>query len=163
MSLRFIPGDLLSVQIYSEANGLKNGMPNAVPMLLILKPKTLPVQLRTQAIVDLQEQNKNTHYMTSPLPDMGGMSRASSKPFCSTLDLRSVYEQIRIVLEHVKQSIKVITSDGNIVSQVIQIGDCELWLALLLTIHQPLLTGHCAQYWWFFYNAIVINCQTYCE
>jgi Reverse transcriptase (RNA-dependent DNA polymerase) len=83
------------------------------------------VQLRTQAVVDLREQNKNTHHMTSLLPDMGGMSRVSSKPFRSALDLRSMYEQIRIVLEHVEQSIVVTTPDDNIVSQIIQIGDCN--------------------------------------
>ena len=39
----------------------------------------------------------------------------------------------------------------------------ELWLALLLTICRPLSTGHCAQYRWFYYNAIVIVCQSYCK
>ena len=32
-------------------------------------------------------------------------------------------------------------------------------LALLLTIYRPLSTGHCAQYRWFYHNAIVIDCQ----
>ena len=32
-------------------------------------------------------------------------------------------------------------------------------LALLLTIYRPLSTGHCAQYQWFYYNAIVIDCN----
>ena len=35
----------------------------------------------------------------------------------------------------------------------------ESWLALLLTIYWPLSTGHCAQYQWFYYNAIVIDCN----
>ena len=39
----------------------------------------------------------------------------------------------------------------------------ESWLALLLTICRPLSTGHCAQYRWFYYNAIVIVCQSYCK
>ena len=39
----------------------------------------------------------------------------------------------------------------------------ESWLALLLTISRPLSTGHCAQYREFYYNAIVIVCQTYCK
>ena len=39
----------------------------------------------------------------------------------------------------------------------------HLWLALLLTITRPLSTGHCAQYREFYYNAIVIVCQTYCK
>ena len=40
--------------------------------------------------------------------------------------------------------------------------DGESWLALLLTIHQPLLTGHCAQYQGFYYNAIVNDCRSNC-
>ena len=40
--------------------------------------------------------------------------------------------------------------------------DNELWLALLLTIHWYLATGHCAQYQGFYYNAIVIICHTHC-
>jgi hypothetical protein len=96
---------------------------NTVPMLLIPKPKTSPVQLRT--VVDLRERNKNTHRLTSPLPDMEGMlRRAAARPFRSALDLKSAYEQIRIVPEHVERS-TVTTPDGNMVSQVIQIGDCN--------------------------------------
>lgn len=72
-------------------------------MLLIPKPKTSPPLLRT--VVDLRERNKNTHKLTSPLPDMDGMlRRAASKPFRSALDLKSAYEQIRIVPEHVERS-----------------------------------------------------------
>ena len=37
----------------------------------------------------------------------------------------------------------------------------ESWLALLLTICRPLSTGHCAQYRWFYYNAIVNSCRSY--
>ena len=40
------------------------------------------------------------------------------------LDLKNAYEQIRIVPEHVEQS-AFMTPDGNMVSQVIQIGDCN--------------------------------------
>ena len=96
---------------------------NTVPMLLIPKPGTNPPELRT--VVDLRERNKNTHKLTSPLPDMDGMlRRTASKPFRTALDLKSAYEQIRIVPEHVDRS-TVTTPDGNMVSQVIQIGDCN--------------------------------------
>ena len=96
---------------------------NTVPMLLIPKPSTNPPELRT--VVDLREQNKNTHKQTSPLPDMEGMLRhTASKPFRTALDLKSAYEQIRIVPEHIERS-TVTTPDGNMVSQVIQIGDCN--------------------------------------
>lgn len=96
---------------------------NTVPMLLIPKPGTNPPRLRV--VVDLRERNKNTHKLTSPLPDMEGMlRRAASKPFRTMLDLKDAYEQIRIVPEHVKRSV-VTTPDGNMVSQVIQQGDCN--------------------------------------
>ena len=96
---------------------------NTVPMLLIPKPGTNPPLLRT--VVDLRERNKNTHKRTSPLPDMEGMlRRTASKPFRSSLDLKNAYEQIRIVPEHVDRS-AVTTPDGNMISLVIQQGDCN--------------------------------------
>ena len=96
---------------------------NTVPMLLIPKPGTKPPQLRT--VVDLRERNSNTRKLTSPLPDMEGMlRRVASKPFRTTLDLKNAYEQIRIVPEHVERS-AVTTPDGNMVSQVVQQGDCN--------------------------------------
>ena len=94
---------------------------NTVPMLLIPKPGTKPPELRT--VVDLQERNKNTRKLTSLLPDMDGiLRRTTSKPFRMILDLKNAYEQIRIVPEHVEWSV-ITTPDGNMVSQVIQIGD----------------------------------------
>jgi RNase H-like domain found in reverse transcriptase/Reverse transcriptase (RNA-dependent DNA polymerase)/Integrase zinc binding domain/Retroviral aspartyl protease/Zinc knuckle len=96
---------------------------NTVPMLLIPKPGTNPPQLRT--VVDLRERNKNTHKMTSPLPDMDGMlRRTASKPYRTSLDLKNAYEQIRIIPEHVERS-SVTTPDGNMVSLVTQQGDCN--------------------------------------
>ena len=96
---------------------------NTVPMLLIPKPGTKPPLLRT--VVDLRERNSNTRKLTSPLPDMEGMlRRVASKPFRTTLDLKNAYEQIRIVPEHVERS-AVTTPDGNMVSQVVQQGDCN--------------------------------------
>jgi RNase H-like domain found in reverse transcriptase/Reverse transcriptase (RNA-dependent DNA polymerase) len=65
------------------------------------------------------------HCLTSPLPDMEKMlRRVASKPFWSTLDLKSAYKQIWIVPEHVERS-TVTMPDGNMVSQVVQIGDCN--------------------------------------
>ena len=96
---------------------------NTVPMLLIPKPGTNPPRLRV--VVDLRERNKNTHKLTSPLPDMEGMlRRTASKRFWTMLDLKDAYEQIRIVPEHVERSV-VTTPDGNMVSRVIQQGDCN--------------------------------------
>ena len=96
---------------------------NTVPMLLIQKPGTNPPLLRT--VVDLRERNKNTHRMTSPLPDIDGvLRRTASKPFRTSLDLKNAYEQIRIIPEHVNRS-AVTTPDGNMVSLVAQQGDCN--------------------------------------
>ena len=88
-------------------------------MLLIPKPKKgdKPPELRT--VVDLRERNKNTHKMTSPLPDIEGMlRRTASKPFRSAMDMKAAYEQIRIAPEHVDRT-TVTTPDGNMVSLVI--------------------------------------------
>ena len=96
---------------------------NTVPMLLIPKPGSNPPLLRT--VMDLRERNKNTKKFTSPLPDMEGMlRRTASKPYRTELDLKSAYEQIRIVPEHVGRS-AITTPDSNMVSQVIQMGDCN--------------------------------------
>ena len=75
--------------------------------------------------MDLHERNKNTVKSMSPLPDMEGMiRRTASKPFRTLLDLKSAYEKIRIVPEHVNRS-TVMTPDGNMVSLVVQQGDCN--------------------------------------
>lgn len=96
---------------------------NTVPMLLIAKPKRDKPELRT--VFDLRERNKNTRKLTSPLPDIEGiLRRVAKKPFRSALDLKAAYEQIRIVPEHVHRT-AVTTPDGNIVSNVIQQGDCN--------------------------------------
>ena len=77
---------------------------NTVPMLLIPKPNTSnPVQLR--CVVDLREQNKNTHKITSPLPDMEGMlRRTASHQYWTLLDMKNAYEQIRVIPEHVPRT-----------------------------------------------------------
>jgi hypothetical protein len=96
---------------------------NKVPMLFIPKPGTNPPKIRT--VFDLRERNKNTVKLTSPLPDMEGMlRRTTSKPFHTMLDLKDAYEQIQIVPEHVERS-SVTTPDGNMVSLVVQMGDCN--------------------------------------
>ena len=94
-------------------------------MLLIPKPRKgdLPAELRT--VFDLRERNKNTYKLTSPLPDMDGMlRRTASKKYRSSVDIKSAYEQIQIDPKHVNRS-TVTTPDGNMVSKVIQIGDCN--------------------------------------
>src|SRR5882762_6077604 len=63
--------------------------------------------------------------MTSPLPDMEGMlRRTASQKYRTMLDMKNAYEQIRIIPEHVPRS-AVTTPDGNMVSLVAQLGDCN--------------------------------------
>ena len=92
-------------------------------MLLIPKPGTHPLLLQT--VIELREQNKNTHKLTSPLSDMEGMlQHVAEQWYRMALDLKNVYEQICIMLEHVLRS-TVTTPDGNMISQVVQMGDCN--------------------------------------
>ena len=94
---------------------------NTVPMLLIHKPHTHPPLLWT--VFNLRECNKNTHQLTSPLPDMEGMLRqTASKSFQTMLGMKNAYEQIRVIPEHVPRT-AVTTPDGNMVSHVLQQGD----------------------------------------
>jgi hypothetical protein len=76
-------------------------------------------------VVDLQARNANTVKMSSPLPDIDGvLRRVTTAKYQSLLDLKNAYEQIRIIPEHVGHS-AVTTPDGNMVSLVIQMGDCN--------------------------------------
>ena len=94
-------------------------------MLLIPKPHKPKDAQELQTVVDLHEQNKNTVKMSSPLLDTEGViRRVTAKPFRSILDLTAAYEQIHIVPEHVDRS-AVTTPDGNMVSLVLQMGDCN--------------------------------------
>lgn len=100
-------------------------MGNTVPMLFIPKPNKNggPAELRT--VIDLRERNKNTYKMTSPLPDIEGMlRRVASHTHMSLLDASTAFEQVRVKKEHVPRT-TVTTPDGNVVSLVMQQGDCN--------------------------------------
>ena len=98
---------------------------NTVPMLLIPKPHKPKDAQELRTVIDLRERNKNTVKLSSPLPDIEGvLRRVAAKPFKSVLDLTAAYEQIRIIPEHVERS-AVTTPDGNMVSLVLQMGDCN--------------------------------------
>ena len=116
---------------------------NTVPMMLSSNLPKRPSELRI--VVDLWERNKNTRKMTLPMPDMEEMlRRASQHPFRSVLDLKGAYEQIRMVPEHVPRT-AVTTPDGNMVSHVIQQGDCNApasYQALMNHIFSALI-GRC--------------------
>ena len=104
-----------------EVTALNSG--NMVSIFLIPKLNVKPPVLRT--VVDLREHNKNIHQMTSPLPDMEGvLCRTAKYKYRTMLDMKNAYEQISVVPEHVSRT-TVTTPDGNMVSKVIQIGDCN--------------------------------------
>ena len=96
-------------------------------MLLLTKPGTgvkgIPPKLRV--VCDLRERNANTKKLTSPLPDMEGiLRRVSRHPYRSLIDGKDAYEQIRVEPEHVERT-AMTTPDGNMVSLVLQQGDCN--------------------------------------
>ncbi len=94
---------------------------NTVPMLLIRKPGT--VLLHT--VVDLHARNANTKKMASPLPDIDGiLCRVACAKYFSLMDSSDAYEQVHVVPEHVPRT-TVLTPDGNMVSLVMQQGDCN--------------------------------------
>ena len=98
---------------------------NTVPMLLIPKPRKNGQAPELRTVFDLWERNKNTRKLTSPLPNMEAMLRRAAKhKYRTVLDLKSAYEQIRVIPEHVNRT-AVTTPDGNMLSHVIQQGDCN--------------------------------------
>ena len=133
-----------------------------VPMLLIPKPRKgdLPAELRT--VFDLRERNKNTYKLTSPLPDMDGMlRRTASKKYRSSVDMKSAYEQIRIDPKHVNRS-TVTTPDGNMVSEVIQIGDCNA-PATYQALMNHLFSAYIGRFMDIYLDDIVIYSDTLAE
>ena len=91
-------------------------------MLLLPKPGNPP---RLRVVVDLCERNKNTRKSSSPMPDMDGILRhVAGKKYRSIIDGQDAYEQIRIIPDHVPR-LAVTTPDGNMISLVVQQGDCN--------------------------------------
>lgn len=67
----------------------------------------------------------NTVKQSLPLPDIDGILRRAAKGrYRSILDGKDAYEQICVIPEHVERT-AVTTPDGNMVSNVIQQGDCN--------------------------------------
>ena len=98
---------------------------NTVPMLLIPKPHAPGGPLLLRTVVDLRARNDNTVKQTSPLPDPEGiLRRAAAHPFRSLMDGKDAYKQIRMEADHVDRT-AVTMPDSNMVSLVIQIGDCN--------------------------------------
>jgi len=132
---------------------------NTVPMLLIPKPRAPggPILLRTAN--DLRARNDNTHKQTSPLPDPEGiLRRAAAHRFRSLMDGKDAYEQIRIDPDHVDRT-AVTTPDGNMVSLVIQIGDCNA-PATYQALMNHLFSGFIGRFMDIYLDDIVIYSHT---
>jgi Reverse transcriptase (RNA-dependent DNA polymerase) len=126
-------------------------------MLLIPKPGKCPPELRT--VFDLSERNKNTAKLTSPLPDQEGiLRRAASHPFRSMIDLAAAYEQVRIEPDHVEHT-AMTTPDGNMVSLVIQQGDCNV-RATYQTLMNHLFSAHIGRFMDVYLDDIIIYSDT---
>ncbi|TFY56794.1 hypothetical protein EVJ58_g7424 [Rhodofomes roseus] len=99
---------------------------NTSPMLLLTKPGTgkngvLP---KFRNVIDLHQRNKNTQKIPS-LPDMEGiLRRVLCRQYWSMIDSKDAYKQICIEHEHIEQ-MAMASPDGNMVSLVLQQGDCN--------------------------------------
>ena len=113
---------------------------SACPMLLIKKPGSNPPKLRT--VVDLRERNANTKKMASPLLDIQVLlSRVASKRYRSLMDGQDAYEQIRVEPCDVPRTL-MITPDGTMVSNVLQLGDANgvaTFMAVMTDLFFPYL------------------------
>ncbi|ESK80861.1 hypothetical protein Moror_16576 [Moniliophthora roreri MCA 2997] len=95
---------------------------NAVPIMFIPKPKN-PTKL--QIVVDLRARNDNTKKMASPLLDIQAiLNKVAAHKYRTMMDLDGAYEQLRVHSNHVDQT-TVTTPDRNLVSLVVQQGDCH--------------------------------------
>jgi hypothetical protein len=132
---------------------------NTVPMLLIPKPRVPGGPLLLRTVVDLRARNDNTFKQTSPLPDPEGiLRRAAAHPFRSLMDGKDAYEQIRIDSDHVDRT-AVTTPDGNMVSLVVQIGDCNA-PATYQALMNHIFSGYIGRFMDIYLDDIVVYSDT---
>src|SRR6267154_1582061 len=93
--------------------------------MIMMKKATKDGTIRLRTVLDTRQRNKNTLKLASPLPDIEAiLHNVSSHPYRSLLDGKDAYEQIRVVPEDVPKTLFA-TPDGTMISQVMQIGDCN--------------------------------------
>jgi len=113
---------------------------NTVPMLFLPKPGKDGAPIKMRTTIDLRERNANTRKMALPVPEINGiLQHAAVCCWWSLIDMLKAFKQVHIILEHVAHS-TVMTPDGNIISNVMQIGDCNasaMWQALMNHIFSP--------------------------
>ncbi len=113
---------------------------NTVLMLLIRKPGTTLLC----TVIDLQARNANTCKLASPLPDVDGiLHRVACAKYFSLMDSSDGYKQVHVEPSHVHRT-AVSTPDGNMLSLVMQQGDCNTpatFQAIMNHIFSPYI-GH---------------------
>ncbi|KAJ3474431.1 hypothetical protein NLI96_g12462 [Meripilus lineatus] len=98
---------------------------NAIPILLIPKPRKDNEELKLRVTFDKRPQNENTVKLASPLPDIDGILRNVARFIYMTgMDGKNAYEQIRIEPEDVHKTLFT-TPDGTMELLVLQQGDCN--------------------------------------
>ena len=92
----------------------------AAPMLCIpKKDKTL------RTVIDLRQQNANTHKDVAPLPDQDNIRQDVARArYRSKIDLSNEYEKVRVAEPDVKRT-AFFTIYGTFYSRVMQQGDCN--------------------------------------
>jgi len=91
--------------------------------------------MKMRTTIDLQEQNVNTRKMALPLPEINGiLQHAAACRWWSLIDMLKAFEQVCIIPEHVARSTITTPDENTIISNVMQIGDCNasaMWQALM--------------------------------
>ena len=109
-------------------------------MMFLKKPGKPGEPPRLRIVSDLRARNANTYKKSSLLPDMEGiLRRAAWAKYRSIIDGQDAYEQIQIRPDHVSHTTMTM-SDRNMVSHVIQQGDCnalETYQALMNYLFAP--------------------------
>ena len=111
-----------------------------MPLMCIPKPNKPKDKPELRVAIDLRARNANTKKMTAPLPSIEAiLMRAARCKYQSLADMNAAYEQMRVLPEHVNRT-TMATLDGNMDSEVMQIGNCNApasWQALMNHIFSP--------------------------
>lgn len=98
---------------------------NMCLLMIIPKPSKPGEPLCIHIVSDLRPRNENTVKMASPLPVIEGVyRRVASCKYKSIIDISNAFEQQRVEPEDIAKT-AVNTPDGNMVSLVVQQGDCN--------------------------------------
>lgn len=130
-------------------------MGNAVPMMFLKKPSKNGESPCLRIVSDLQAHNANIHKKLLLLPNMDGILRwAARAKFRSIFDGQDTYKQIRVCPKHVPRTAITIL-DGNIVSHIVQQGDCNV-PATYQALMNYLLAAHLGDFMDMYLDNIVI-------